>query len=607
MPATGGIALEPDEPPGSRHSTFDYDQIDRARTVLVWGPTARAAGRPSSRAEPFRTTGRAAPRALNPKDTRIMKDSFAFLDALQQIAKDKGISVDTLLDALANALVAAYKRLPNAAEEAVVTIDPDNGDIRVYGQELDEDGNVVREWDDTPKDFGRIAAQTAKQVMTQRIREAERDLKYEEYAGREGDIVTGIIQQSDNRYTLLDLGKVEALLPQAEQVPYERYEHGARLKAYIVEVRKTTKGPQIVVSRTHPGLIKRLFELEVPEISSGVVEIKAAAREPGHRTKIAVWSNDPNVDPVGACVGARGARVRMVTNELRGEKVDIVPFSDDPREFVMRALQPAKVKEVHLDDLTGTATVVVHDFQLSLAIGKEGQNARLAARLTGWRIDIKSETQIAEEEAYANQEWAEGEWVENEAGEMVWQPAEGGEAVSAEQWSLGGEPPTKRTPRTWRWRPAGDGAPGARRGRGRAGGCADRPARRRGRGVAGGDDGAAAGDGRPGPQPRPRAGRRAGGCRRTSTGRRAEHTRTPGRPGPVSAAGSAAPAGTLVRVARRADGSLVVDRVAPGRGAWLCQEPATGASAASAWRRLPIGTPLAGPSRQRYRRKRGGR
>ena len=366
-----------------------------------------------------------------------MKDSFAFLDALQQIAKDKGISVDTLLDALANALVAAYKRLPNVAEEAVVTIDPDTGDIRVYGQELDEDGNVVREWDDTPKDFGRIAAQTAKQVMTQRIREAERDLKYEEYAGREGDIVTGIIQQSDNRYTLLDLGKVEALLPQAEQVPYERYEHGARLKAYIVEVRKTTKGPQIVVSRTHPGLIKRLFELEVPEISSGVVEIKAAAREPGHRTKIAVWSNDPNVDPVGACVGARGARVRMVTNELRGEKVDIVPFSDEPREFVMRALQPAKVKEVHLDDLTGTATVVVHDFQLSLAIGKEGQNARLAARLTGWRIDIKSETQIAEEEAYANQEWAEGEWVENDAGEMVWQPAEGGEAVSAEQWSLG--------------------------------------------------------------------------------------------------------------------------------------------------------------------------
>ncbi len=363
-----------------------------------------------------------------------MKDNLAFLDALQQIAKDKGISVDVLLDALANALVAAYKRMPGAAEEAVVTIEADSGEIRVYGQELDEEGAVIREWDDTPKDFGRIAAQTAKQVIFQRIREAERDLKYEEYAGREGDIVTGIIQQSDNRYTLLDLGKVEALLPQAEQVPFEHYEHNARLKAYIVEVRKTSKGPQIVVSRTHPGLIKRLFELEVPEIANGIVEIKAAAREPGHRTKIAVWSNDPNVDPVGACVGARGARVRMVTTELRGEKVDIVPYSDDSREFVMRALQPAKVKDVILDEESGTATVIVNDYQLSLAIGKEGQNARLAARLTGWRIDIKSESQLAEEEAYAAQEWAEGEWVQNEAGEMVWQPAGGGEALSAEEW-----------------------------------------------------------------------------------------------------------------------------------------------------------------------------
>jgi len=363
-----------------------------------------------------------------------MKDNYAFLEALNQIARDKGISTEILLDALANALVAAYKRLPTAAEEAVVTIDPDTGDIRVYGQELDEDGNVTREWDDTPDDFGRIAAQTAKQVILQRIREAERDQKYEEYAGREGDIVTGMIQQSDNRYTLLSLGNVEALLPQAEQVPYERYEHNARLKAYIVEVRKTTKGPQIVVSRTHPGLIKRLFELEVPEISSGVVEIKAAAREPGARTKIAVWSNDPNVDPVGACVGARGARVRMVTNELRGEKVDIVPFSEDPAEFVARALQPARVREVLLDEDTGVATVIVPDFQLSLAIGREGQNARLAARLTGWRIDIKSETQVEEERNYANQDWAEGQWVEDESGQMVWQPAEGGEAISAEAW-----------------------------------------------------------------------------------------------------------------------------------------------------------------------------
>jgi N utilization substance protein A len=367
-----------------------------------------------------------------------MKDNYAFLEALNQIARDKGISTEILLDALANALVAAYKRIPTAAEEAVVTIDPDTGDIRVYGQELDEDGNVIREWDDTPDDFGRIAAQTAKQVILQRIREAERDQKYEEYAGREGDIVTGMIQQSDNRYTLLSLGNVEALLPQAEQVPYERYEHNARLKAYIVEVRKTTKGPQIVVSRTHPGLIKRLFELEVPEISSGVVEIKAAAREPGARTKIAVWSNDSNVDPVGACVGARGARVRMVTNELRGEKVDIVPFSEDPAEFVARALQPARVREVLLDEETGVATVIVPDFQLSLAIGREGQNARLAARLTGWRIDIKSETQVEEERNYANQDWAEGQWVEDESGQMIWQSAEGGEVISAEAWDAGG-------------------------------------------------------------------------------------------------------------------------------------------------------------------------
>ncbi len=369
----------------------------------------------------------------------MSKTNFEFLDALSQIARDKGISPETLLDALANALVAAYKRRPGAAEEAFVTIDPESGEIRVYGQELDEDGNVVQEWDDTPEDFGRIAAQTAKQVIFQRIREAERDLKYEEYAGREGDIVTGIVQQTDNRYTLLDLGKVEALLPQAEQVPYERYEHGARLKAYIVEVRKTTKGPQIVVSRSHPGLVKRLFELEVPEISSGVVEIKAAAREPGHRTKIAVWSNDPNVDPVGACVGARGSRVRMVTNELRGERIDVVPFSDDPAELIQAGLQPARVREVRLDDDTGTATVVVSDYQLSLAIGKEGQNARLAARLTGWRVDIKSETQLAEEEAGYGEEWAEGEWVQNAAGEMVWQPAEGGEAVSAAEWSRAAE------------------------------------------------------------------------------------------------------------------------------------------------------------------------
>ena len=358
--------------------------------------------------------------------------NFELMEALRVIEREKGINFEILLEALANALVTAYKRMPNAAEEALVEIDAESGEIRVVAQELDEEGAVVREWDDTPSDFGRIAAQTAKQVILQRIREAEREMKYEEYAGREGDIVTGIIQQSDHRYTLLDLGKVEALLPQAEQVPYERYEHGARLKAYIVEVRRTSKGPQIVVSRTHPGLILRLFQLEVPEIVEGVVEIKAIAREPGHRTKIAVAANDANVDPVGACVGARGSRVRMVVNELRGEKVDIVPYSPEPAEFVMKALSPAKVKEVRIVDETGTAEVVVPDYQLSVAIGKEGQNARLAARLTGWRVDIKSESQLYEEEqAPAEEEWAAGEWITDESGEMVWQPAEGGAAVSA--------------------------------------------------------------------------------------------------------------------------------------------------------------------------------
>lgn len=359
------------------------------------------------------------------------------MEALSALATDKGISVETLFGALADALETAYKRMPDAHDYAWVIIDPETGEFRVMAQELDEEGEPVGpEFDVTPENFGRIAAQTAKQVMGQRIREVEREMKYDEYAGREGDIVTGIIQQSDARYTLLDLGRVEALLPQAEQAQYERLEPGVRVKAYIVEVRKTAKGPQIVVSRTHPGLVKRLFELEVPEIADGVVELRACAREPGARTKIAVWSNDTNVDPVGACVGARGARVRMVVNELRGEKIDIVPFSDDAADFVAKALSPAKVREVRIHEGTGTAEVIVPDFQLSLAIGKEGQNARLAARLTGWHVDIKSETQLAEEEAYANQDWAEGEWVVDEAtGEQVWQPAEGGEAISAEQWT----------------------------------------------------------------------------------------------------------------------------------------------------------------------------
>ena len=367
------------------------------------------------------------------------------MEAIRTLASEKGISPETLMGALADALESAYKRLPGAYEYAWATIDPVTADMRVTAQELDEDGEPFGpELDVTPDQatLGRIAAQTFKQVMMQRLREVDREMKYEEYAGREGDIVTGIIQQTDARYTLLDLGRVEALLPQAEQVPYERPENNSRLKAYIVEVRKTAKGPQIVVSRTHPGLIKRLFELEVPEIADGIVEIKACAREPGHRTKIAVWSNDQNVDPVGACVGARGARVRMVVNELRGEKIDIVPFSEDLPDFVAKALQPAKVKEVRIHEDTGTAEVIVPDYQLSLAIGKEGQNARLAARLTGWRVDIKSETQLAEEESYKSDDWAQGEWVvDPETGEQVWIDAEGGEAVSADTWAAGDPEP----------------------------------------------------------------------------------------------------------------------------------------------------------------------
>ena len=367
------------------------------------------------------------------------------MEALQALAADRGMSTEVLLEAVANGLESAYKKMPDSSPDAYVVID-ETFNIQVIAQEIDEEGTVLQEWDDTPENFGRIAAQTARQVLGQRIREVERDMKYEEYAGREGDIVTGIIQQNDSRYTLLDLGRVEALLPQSEQVPYERPEPNTRLKAYIVEVRKTPKGPQIVVSRTHPGLIRELFKLEVPEISEGIVELKACAREPGHRTKIAVWSNDSNIDPVGACVGARGARVRQVVNELRGEKIDIVPFSDDQNDFVAKALSPAKVKEVRFHEVDGVAEVIVPDHQLSLAIGREGQNARLAARLTGWRIDIKSETQVLDEEAaYAAEDWAEGEWVTDpDTGEQTWVPADGSEAMTAGEWTEAAEEPQRQ-------------------------------------------------------------------------------------------------------------------------------------------------------------------
>jgi N utilization substance protein A len=323
------------------------------------------------------------------------------MEAIEVLARERGVAVDTILDAFANALVAAYKRSPGAAEEARVTIDPDSGEVTVYAQELDEEGNVTAEWEDTPEGeaFGRIAAQSFKQVMQHKLREAKREHVYEMYEGREGDLVTGLVQQVDYRSVILDLGDAEAILPGSERIPFERLERGNRVKALILEVRNEAKGAQIVVSRSHPDLVRRLLELEVPELTDGTVEIVNIAREPGHRTKIAVVSHDPNVDPKGACVGARGSRVRQVVNELRGEKVDVVQWRDDIGQFIAEALGPAKVKEVHISEAEKTADVVVSEHQLSLAIGKEGQNARLAARLSGYKVDIRSDNEGAEPEA----------------------------------------------------------------------------------------------------------------------------------------------------------------------------------------------------------------
>lgn len=323
--------------------------------------------------------------------------SIELTEALKQLQREKNIDPQEIVEALEQALVAAYRKNYHIEDEEIeirVTVDYETGDIKVFRKNPGE-----KEKDVTPKNFGRIAAQTAKQVILQRIREAERGAMFEEYRGREGDIVTGIVQQSDARYTLISLGKVEALLPPNEQVSTERYRHGTRLKAFITEVRKTTKDPQIVVSRSHPGLLKRLFELEVPELTEGFCEIKAVAREGGSRSKIAVYSSDPNIDPVGACVGPRGSRVRMVVGELWGEKIDVVHYSDDMSEYIANALSPAKVKQVNINEEETAAEVIVPDDQLSLAIGKEGQNARLAAKLTGWRIDIKNESQAKKEEA----------------------------------------------------------------------------------------------------------------------------------------------------------------------------------------------------------------
>jgi transcription termination/antitermination protein NusA len=365
--------------------------------------------------------------------------SREILEATRALAAEKGIPADKLFVALEDALLSAYKKQPGSAKYARVEIDHDTGDFKVFEliiperleaqlivETIDEETTVdpetgemrepeepeidpvkfeqyrdqIDERDATPDDFGRIAAQTAKQVILQRIREAERDMMFEEYQDRVGELITGIVQQSDSRYTLVQLReRVEALLPKSEQVDGERYDHSQRVKAVIKEVSASTKGPSIIVSRRDPELIKKLFELEVPEVADGLVEITNVAREPGYRSKIAVVSHASGVDPVGACVGPRGSRVRMVVSELRGEKIDIIPYNDEPARFVAKALSPARVREVLVDDDNRQATVVVPDDQLSLAIGREGQNARLAARLTGWRIDIRSETEFSEEEA----------------------------------------------------------------------------------------------------------------------------------------------------------------------------------------------------------------
>jgi transcription termination/antitermination protein NusA len=366
--------------------------------------------------------------------------SREIVEALHGLEQEKGIDAETLMEALEDALLSAYKKSPGSAKYARVDLDRQTADFRVFElilpPELEEkllaevaeeqeavvdpetgelrepedpelDPEILAPYEDqiksrdvTPDDFGRIAAQTAKQVILQRIREAERQMMYDEYQDRVGELVTGIIQQSDNRYTLVQLReRVEALLPRSEQVWNERYDHGMRVKAVITEVSAEGKGPSIVVSRRSPELIKELFELEVPEIADDLVEIVGVAREPGYRSKIAVVSHADGVDPVGACVGPRGSRVRMVVSELRGEKIDIIPYNEEPARFVAKALSPARVREVLVDDETKEATVIVPDDQLSLAIGREGQNARLAAKLTGWKVDIKSQSEFIEEDA----------------------------------------------------------------------------------------------------------------------------------------------------------------------------------------------------------------
>jgi transcription termination/antitermination protein NusA len=315
------------------------------------------------------------------------------LSLLRALEREKEISFDILIDALEQALLTAYHKTPGAQSKARVRLDRQTGRVTVLAAEVDEEGEVLREYDDTPEGFGRIAATTAKQVILQRLRDAEDDIKFGEFSGREGDIVSGIIQQGrDPQDVLVDLGRLEALLPVAERVPGERYEHGTRIKCLVISVRRGMRGPQVNLSRSHPNLVKKLFALEVPEIADGTVEICAIAREAGHRTKIAVRSTVAGVNAKGSCIGPMGQRVRNIMHELHGEKIDIVDWSDDPAELVAHALSPARVSSVQVVDAAArSARVIVPDYQLSLAIGKEGQNARLAARLTGWRIDIRSD------------------------------------------------------------------------------------------------------------------------------------------------------------------------------------------------------------------------
>jgi len=349
----------------------------------------------------------------------LKKMKAEFIQALEEIEKEKGISKDIIFDALESALISGYKKNFGSSQNVEVEIDRTTGSVKVYSNKtivedvsdefleisLDEAKEIDSKYevDDivkieiTPKNFGRIAAQTSKQVVMQKIKEAEREVIYKEFVNRENEIVTGMIQRVSKNMVYIDLGKTEGVLPPSEQIENENYEQGDRIKVYILEVKKTTKGPQIILSRSHPGLVKRLFELEVPEIHDGVVDIYAISREAGSRTKLAVYSKDDNVDPVGACVGFKGSRVKAIVEELNGEKIDIVVWSKNVDEFISNSLSPSQVLKVEIDEREKSALVVVPDFQLSLAIGKEGQNARLAAKLTNWKIDIKSESQYKEE------------------------------------------------------------------------------------------------------------------------------------------------------------------------------------------------------------------